>query len=274
MNLIDIVILFVMNIVSDAEVSKSRSIGELMNYSLTQPMNLAFRSLAYFAVYAIVFGIWYKKAFAKDENPVKAIRENARKLTWRIVCLVVAGVLAQYAVDAVLELLREVSPESFTEYDEMLKNLVGVTASWVSLLASFIVAPIAEELIFRGVILGYSRQYLPDIAAIFLNALLFAVYHGNLIQGCYAFALGGVLAFIRVKTGSVIPGMLLHMCINTSILFMPKFEEMGEGFLIASMIAATVVFAVMIALTVKKPKEKQTENSKENSKVDSSLRSE
>ena len=86
--------------------------------------------------------------------------------------------------------------------------------------------------------------------------------------------MGGVLAFIRVKTGSVIPGMLLHMCINTSILFMPKFEEMGEGFLIASMIAATVVFAVMIALTVKKPKEKQTENSKENSKVDSSLRSE
>ena len=256
-NLIDIVVLFVMNINSDAEVSKSRSIGELMDYSVQQPMNLAFRSLAYFTLYAIVFGIWYKKEFAREETPLKAIKENAISLKWRIALLVIAGVLAQYAVDAVLELLRAVSPESFTAYDEMLKSVIGVASSWVSLFAAFIVAPIAEELIFRGVILGYSRDFLPDIAAIGVNALLFAVYHGNLIQGCYAFLLGAVLAYLRIAKDSVIPGMLLHICINTSILFMPKFSEMGRGVLIASMAAATVVFVIMIVMVTWNGKTKQ-----------------
>ena len=254
-NLIDTLVVFVMNVSSDAKVSKSRSIGELMDYSIKQPMNLAFRSLAYFLVCAVVFGIWYRKVFAKDETPVSSIKKNALSLKWRIALIVLAGVLAQYAVDAALELLRGVSPESFTDYDEMIKSVVGVTASWVSLLATFIAAPVAEEFIFRGVILGYSRDYLPDIAAVGLNALLFAVYHGNLIQGCYAFALGAVLAFLRVKMNSVLPGMLLHICINTSILFMPEFAKMGTGVVIASMIAAAAVFAVMIMLAVSKKKE-------------------
>ena len=255
-NLIDIIVVFVMNIASGDTVSKSRSIGELMDYSVKQPMNLAYRTLAYFAVCVLVFGIWYKKAFAKEETPAGAIKKNVQSLKLKLLCLVAAGVLAQFAVDAALELLRGVSPESFTEYDEMLKSVVGVTASRVSLFASFVAAPIAEELIFRGVILGYSRDYLPDIAAIALNALLFAVYHGNLIQGCYACVLGAVLAYLRIKLGSVIPCMLLHISINTSILFMPKFDKMGTWGVAAGMIAAAAVFSLMIAIVVKERRKK------------------
>lgn len=80
-----------------------------------------------------------------------------------------------------------------------------------------VVAPIVEELLFRG--LGYSLlepfgRY-PAIAAV---GLTFAAVHG-LIAGFVVLALfGGVLAWLRSRTDSVIPGMLVHGSYNAIAL--------------------------------------------------------
>jgi membrane protease YdiL (CAAX protease family) len=76
-----------------------------------------------------------------------------------------------------------------------------------------IVAPITEELFFRGAILkGFST--VSQGTGIFISALFFALFHENLSQGVLAFTSGLFMGFIAVKHGSLIPGIIVHFAIN------------------------------------------------------------
>lgn len=90
---------------------------------------------------------------------------------------------------------------------------------WGGILRIVIIAPIVEELIFRGVIMsGFSRIYHP-VFAIFFSALLFALFHLNPWQFPAAFALGLILGWIRIRTGSVLACMAGH-AIHNGLVFL------------------------------------------------------
>lgn len=77
-----------------------------------------------------------------------------------------------------------------------------------------IIAPIAEEVIFRGYLLGKLRRYTPLWVAIFITSLLFAVVHFAWNVGVDVFALSIVLCLLRVWTGRLAPAIILHMIKN------------------------------------------------------------
>lgn len=83
----------------------------------------------------------------------------------------------------------------------------------ISLLVIVIIAPIAEELIFRKLLVDRLCRYGEGIAVLF-SGFMFGLFHGNLNQFAYAFFLGAFFAFIYVKTGRIIYTILLHACIN------------------------------------------------------------
>jgi len=90
---------------------------------------------------------------------------------------------------------------------------------WGGILRIVIIAPIVEELIFRGVIMsGFSRIYHP-VFAIFFSALLFALFHLNPWQFSAAFALGLILGWIRIRTGSVLACIAGH-AIHNGLVFL------------------------------------------------------
>jgi membrane protease YdiL (CAAX protease family) len=93
---------------------------------------------------------------------------------------------------------------------------------WGGILRIVIIAPIVEELIFRGVILsGFSRNYRPAFS-IFFSALLFALFHLNPWQFPAAFALGIILGWIRIRTGSVLACIVGH-AIHNGLVFLSVF---------------------------------------------------
>ena len=93
---------------------------------------------------------------------------------------------------------------------------------WGGILRIVIIAPIVEELIFRGVIMsGFSRNYHP-VFAIFFSALLFALFHLNPWQFPAAFALGLILGWIRIRTGSVLACIAGH-AIHNGLVFLSVF---------------------------------------------------
>ena len=58
----------------------------------------------------------------------------------------------------------------------------------LAILAAFgIFTPFVEEFVFRGILYTGLREVLPAPAAVFLTSLLFGLYHGDLVQGVYAF---------------------------------------------------------------------------------------
>lgn len=95
------------------------------------------------------------------------------------------------------------------EFDMILKDRWGY-------LAIGLLAPLAEELVFRGAILkallGWSKNHWMAIA---ISALLFALVHGNPVQMPHAFLVGLLLGWMYYRTGSIVPGVAYHWVNNT-----------------------------------------------------------
>lgn len=87
----------------------------------------------------------------------------------------------------------------------------------VQFLALCVMPAIAEELLFRGAFQGLMRPC-GSAAAIFAPALLFGVLHLDLAQGLTAFACGVFLGWLAERSGSILPGMLLHL-VNNALAF-------------------------------------------------------
>ena len=88
----------------------------------------------------------------------------------------------------------------------------------VQFLALCVMPAIAEELLFRGAFQGLMRPC-GSAAAIFAPALLFGVLHLDLAQGLTAFACGVFLGWLAERSGSILPGMLLHL-VNNALAFL------------------------------------------------------
>ncbi|HSW80988.1 MAG TPA: type II CAAX endopeptidase family protein [Candidatus Saccharimonas sp.] len=80
--------------------------------------------------------------------------------------------------------------------------------------ALVVIVPIAEELIFRGFIFKGVRSVFSFPITALVVSLLFAVAHGDISVGIDVFALSLVACYMREKTGSVWPGILLHATKN------------------------------------------------------------
>mgnify|MGYP000323272126 FL=1 len=70
------------------------------------------------------------------------------------------------------------------------------------LLGSCLVIPIAEELLFRGVVYKRLKLYFGVTPALIGSALIFGIMHVNLVQFLYAAVIGLLLAFVLEKQGS------------------------------------------------------------------------
>ena len=81
------------------------------------------------------------------------------------------------------------------------------------LLGTVILAPIGEELIYRGVVLRCSAK-ISQRFAIFFSAFIFGIMHGNPYQFVLGFLLGIPLAMVTLKTGSIVPAIICHMTNN------------------------------------------------------------
>lgn len=85
---------------------------------------------------------------------------------------------------------------------------------WSEILASCVVVPVAEELLFRGIILKRVSAMSGEKWGMLCSALLFGIIHMNLVQLLYATLLGGLLAYIVVKTKRVSLAVLGHAFAN------------------------------------------------------------
>ncbi len=105
------------------------------------------------------------------------------------------------------------------------------------------VPPILEELVFRKYLYTKIGSY-GDNAFILVSGLCFGMFHGNLNQFVYAFALGSLLAWLYVTTGNVVWGMIIHTIIN---LMGSIIAPMAMGNESLSIVVGIFVVGVIIA---------------------------
>lgn len=117
--------------------------------------------------------------------------------------------------------LQEQLPPMPDTASEALLKMVHTTGGYFAIA---ILAPLAEEIVFRGAIVGRLAQVAKNRwAAILVSALLFALVHGNPVQMPHAFVIGVFLGWLFLRTGSIIPGVVFHWMNNTIAYFLTLF---------------------------------------------------
>ncbi len=194
----------------------------------------------------------------------------------RILGLALLGIGLQMVLSCILTLVLPLFPALETEYDQAINS--GGTSDFtvIAVLASSIGAPISEELACRGLMLEFSlravcpewkpvwrerarcrraRLPLPDAAemeipparfwiANAVQAVLFGVLHGNLVQGLYTFGMGMMFGWIFWRTGRLRYSMGLHLALNFSSFFV------GGISYVCGLLGPAVEVALYLAFTV------------------------
>lgn len=93
-------------------------------------------------------------------------------------------------------------------------ELMNSTEYLLAFVSLVVIAPIAEEVLFRGYLFGKLRKYAPLWVAILITSVLFGIVHFQWNVGIDVFALSIVLCLLRVVSGSLWPSILLHMLKN------------------------------------------------------------
>ena len=112
------------------------------------------------------------------------------------------------------------------------------------LLACALLAPIVEELMFRGILLKMFASSCGIGLSVFLTSVLFSVTHGDIITIAYTFVLGIILAVVRVRSTSLWSSVTLHLAFNITGAIL-VFNELN-----IDSAAGTVIMMIALCLFV------------------------
>lgn len=125
--------------------------------------------------------------------------------------------LGMAAVGAVLGLNLLFALSGIMDNSELYQAVVEDQYSaviWFGLLCYGFVTPVAEEVLFRGIIYNCLRRSMKVKAAIFISAMVFGMYHMNTVQGIYAFLIGCLIAYAYEYFGDFRIPVVIHIIAN------------------------------------------------------------
>lgn len=215
-------------------------------------------------VIAIIVGlVWVYLLFGKKKpgNPVKAF-------SWlTIPVLILCAIGIQYACSNALSLVNIVKPSWMESYIQMMETAGFTELSLGIILATVCLAPIGEELLFRGVTLRLAKNAGVNFwVANVIQALCFGIAHLNVVQGIYAFAMGLIIGYIYEKYNSLYVPILLHALINLlgtvvstvlNLMLPENLDEPGIGACAAGLVVFLIVLAAGLLLMKKDKKTQQ-----------------
>lgn len=130
-----------------------------------------------------------------------------------ILALVANAVLtgAISMLTAILELYGNGEAMTSTAQDSLFQSSL-----WMQLLGVGIIAPIMEEVLFRGLVYNRLKDYNKGWLSIILAAGMFAVYHGNIRQAAAAFPMAVLMIVLYDRWDSILAPILFHITVNLS----------------------------------------------------------
>lgn len=193
-----------------------------------------------FSVFCIaLFAIWYYRSCSG--NFKLNIKKDFHGFEILGIILLVPG--TQFMSSIVTGMISMAFPSWLEDYMELIENAgLSGEVSLLMMIYSVCLAPISEELIFRGVTLRIARRAFPFWIANFIQALLFGIFHMNPLQGCYTFILGLFMGYICEKGGTLYHAIFFHFLFNlwgtTASEWLLVGDETTQGLII---IVGTIV---------------------------------
>lgn len=132
--------------------------------------------------------------------------------------------------------------EWMDSYVESSSAIDGSAMAWFT---AVLMAPVLEEVVFRGLMYTRLKKGLPVVVAAILTSLAFGIAHGTVIWAIYTFIFSMILIWVFEKFQSLTACIVLHMAYNLSGMALSLIpEEAGIIILILFVISITgVIFA-------------------------------
>lgn len=120
---------------------------------------------------------------------------------------------------------------------------------WQAILANALLIPIMEEVLFRGYIFSRLEKAMPSIVAALISSVVFGLCHGGLVWAIWAFLLGMFICVVRIKSRSIVPGIIIHIIMNTYAMVVSYFPVL-ENITYPVMYTLTTVGGILMAVYV------------------------
>lgn len=192
-------------------------------FLMTDQSALAVQGIAAIFTIAVIFPVYiirqkrnHSTAFTRSKAP--------RKTVPVVLLLIIMGISACISVNNLIDIsgLKRL----FSGHKEMMA-VIHQPPLWQQLLSAGLLIPAAEELVFRG--MGYAalRQWFLErgrtgktdkMLAAVISAFIFGVYHGNVVQGLYAFLMSLILAWSYELCGGLPASLTVHAAANITAL--------------------------------------------------------
>lgn len=184
---------------------------ELINQTV---LSTLISALIYFLTLVFVLGLpWLIKRHSTSRIDIGLTRLPS----WTDILLTPAGLVVYFILSALLLLLitRLIPWIDVDQVQEVGFRQINKSYEYILAFTSLvIIAPIAEEILFRGYLYGKLKKFVPIWIAIIVTSLLFGLIHGAWNLAIDTFALSIVLCLLRESTGNIWASILLHMTKN------------------------------------------------------------
>ena len=152
---------------------------------------------------------------AKEYDSKYTVKKEVSKYFYPLTCVAAAGLALFLNMSVAMSGIAA----HFSDYTETAATQYSCSIV-VGILVYGFVSPISEELMFRGILYnGLKRLYIPKSAMI-MCAAIFAIYHGNGLQGTYGFIISLFLIYSYEFSGQFKTAVLIHMVCNITAYVM------------------------------------------------------
>lgn len=121
-----------------------------------------------------------------------------------------------------------------------------------TLVTACVIAPVFEELIFRGRLFSILNRTTSSLVSAMLTALIFGAVHGSVSVMIDGFVSGMIFSYVYIVKGSIIAPILLHMCNNAIAYAMMvlSYQNKGVAEILGESVNMLIVYVVAIVITI------------------------
>lgn len=217
--------------------------AKVMEAVMTKAVDMTLLSgILALAIYAVVFLIRKKNFF--EETSIRSIMPSG----------MIGIALAAVGFNIVTSLLLPVIPfpESWMAAYQQKSGIILEGNMFITVICTVILAPVLEEIVFRGLVYTRLKQGMPAIAAAIITSVLFGIVHGSLVWGIYTFLLSMVLIWTFERFCSLTANILFHFFYNLTGLALGSINGMPEDVMWVMFAAAVIAFAAGMYLIYRK----------------------
>lgn len=194
---------------------------------------IIFAGITAFVIYYLIIkfrgkNFWEECRFIRI-SPSKTIASFGMGVSALAVSSMIMGIIALLMDSALLDHIENM-------------NMIMGGNVWLAFIGIGIIAPIIEEIIFRGLIFRELEKVMSLNAVIVVQGLLFGLFHMNITQGAYASVLGIVLGLLLVWTRSIWTPIIVHL-VNNSVSF--GIAQLGESNTVMLVVGTLILLALI-----------------------------